>query len=192
LYKKPGRGTGFLFSFWGWGGHSVSRNFEEPARPPERECLCGILSVIQPPEVGAVCVVREHGKLPMRSLLTFSFAICFRHTDIAQSAPHKVVTNRGSGQSEEPMGGTLVGTVRGKARAGVTPRVELRGSTTATESQILASNRPEQSRRSERVMPARFTDMQASQGERILVQRRPALYVRRRKILGKCVAIKVS
>ena len=98
--------------------------------------LCGIFSVISLQRSGC----REaKGKLTMRSLLIL-VAICFSATAFAQSAPPKV-GNKPLVQvkPKEPMGCKLVGTVRGtKLWAGDCVGSELRGSTTTTETQVLA------------------------------------------------------
>ena len=87
------------------------------------------------PEVGAPV---EKGKLAMRSLLIF-VAICFSAIAFAQSAPPKIGNKRlVLVKPKEPMGCKLVGTIRHtKLWAGDCVSSELRGSTTATETQAL-------------------------------------------------------
>jgi hypothetical protein len=97
--------------------------------------LCGIFSVIGAPEVGCH---EAKGSLTMRSLLIL-VAICFSGTVFAQSAPPKV-GNKPLVQlnPKAPTGCKLVGTVRGtKLWAGDCVGLELRGSTTTTENQVL-------------------------------------------------------
>jgi hypothetical protein len=81
---------------------------------------------------------KAKGKLTMRSLLIL-IAICFSATALAQSAPPKA-GNKALVQvkPKAPMGCKFVGTVRGtKLWAGDCVGSELRGSTTAPESQSL-------------------------------------------------------
>ena len=97
--------------------------------------LCGTFSVISLQNSGVV----KNGKLTMRSLLIL-VAICFSATAFAQSAPPKV-GNKSLVQvkPKEPIGCKLVGSVRGtKLWAGDCVGSELRGSTTAAETQALS------------------------------------------------------
>ena len=96
--------------------------------------LCGIFSSISLQRWGR----EANGKLTMRSLFIL-VAICFSTTAIAQSTPPKVGNEpRVQVKPKEPMRCKLVGTVRGtKLWAGDCVGPELRGSTTATETQAL-------------------------------------------------------
>jgi hypothetical protein len=79
--------------------------------------------------------------LTMRSLLIL-VAICFSGTVFAQSAPPKVKP-LAQLKPKAPMGCKLVGTVRGtKLWAGDCVGSELRGSTTAAETQALSERAP--------------------------------------------------
>ena len=121
LCKRPG------------GAFSKQSILRNPARPAERECSVGIF-VISLQSRG----VDANGELMMRPLFIL-VAIFFSSTAFAQSAPPKVGNKpRVQVKPKEPMGCKLVGTVRGtKLWAGDCVGPELRGSTTATETQAL-------------------------------------------------------
>jgi hypothetical protein len=110
------------------------------ARPRSANALRDIFSVISLQRSGC----REaKGKLTMRSMLIL-VAICFSATAFAQSAPPKV-GNKSLVQvkPKEPIGCKLVGSVRGtKLWAGDCVGSELRGSTTAAETQALSERAP--------------------------------------------------
>jgi hypothetical protein len=115
-----------------FGKQSILRT---PARSAERECSADIFCNQPPRGSGVSCGKTVNS---MRSLFIL-VAICFSGTVFAQSAPPKV-GNKALVQvkPKAPMGCKFVGTVRGtKLWAGDCVEPELRGSTTATESQAL-------------------------------------------------------
>ena len=116
-----------------FGKQSILRT---PGAARRARMLCGTFSVISLQGVGGV--VRQSGKLTMRSLLIL-VAICCSGSAFAQGTPPKV-GNKPLVQvkPKEPMGCKFVGTVRGtKLWAGDCVGSELRGSTTTTEKPAL-------------------------------------------------------
>ena len=119
-FEKIGAGS--------FGKQSILRT---PARSAERECSADIFCNQPPRGSGVSCGKTVNS---MRSLFIL-VAICFSGTAFAQSAPNKALVQV---KPKAPMGCKFVGTVRGtKLWAGDCAEPELRGSTTATESQAL-------------------------------------------------------